>query len=519
MGNTNLDPGSRSARIQELFDKLFGGRRPVVVSHRGPVTYHLDEDGLHPKPSAGGLAGALRCLDGHAPLTWVACAASEGDHLVATRPTAPAPLQGGSLRLRLVALPRQVYHWHYEVFSNPILWFVQHGLADQLFPEHRRVMDEAWAQGYVPANVWFASHVARELRQQDTAPTVFVHDYHLYLLPGLLRQQFPGITIHHFLHIPWPEPASWCFLSTPVRQAIVESLAAADVVGFQTHRSAHNFLQTCRALLPDAVVDEEGGLVEWRGRQVCVRAYPISVDPRHLRSLRATPEFRCHQARFRDMAKGRVIVRVDRLDPSKNVLRGFEAFARLLERRPAWREAVTFLSFLVPSRSTIPEYRQLAERTLAAVKEINQRFGTETWQPIHLFYQHDQVQALAGLSIADVVLVNPVADGMNLVAKEAIVVNERDGVLVLSKRAGAYEELWPGCLGINPFDVDATANALAEALDMPEGERRQRLRLLKQIVEESDLQTWFANQLEDLARFRDEGCQPTLSASPEVVYH
>ncbi|MDP8921874.1 MAG: trehalose-6-phosphate synthase, partial [Chloroflexota bacterium] len=444
---------------------LFGSRQPVVVSHRGPVTYDVTPDGLQARAGAGGLAGALRSLSDHVPLTWASCAMSEGDRLAAAAGGADAPADAS--RLRLAVLPERVYQLHYEVASNPILWFVQHRIAEALAPGRDDEIEEAWEEGYRPANARLAATVADELDRPDTAPVVFVHDYQLYLLPGILRRLWPRLTISHFVHIPWPTPEAWEVLPLYIRREIVASLAAADIVGFQTRRDVAAFLACCRAWLPDARVDASTSSVAVGARRAHVRAYPISVDVDGVRALTADPSFLAHRARFAAADTERTIVRVDRLDPTKNVVRGFRAFERLLECRPEWRERVTFRSFLVPSRSTIPEYRRLAGEVFALVDRINLRFGTPAWQPIRLAYEHDREQALAGLSLADVMLVNPVADGMNLVAKEGAIVNDRDGVLVLSTTAGAYEELGPACLGVDPLDVAGTADALARALTMP----------------------------------------------------
>ena len=311
---------------------LFGSRCPVVVSHRGPVSYDLTPDGLRATAGAGGLAGALRSLSDHVPLSWASCAITDGDRLAAAAGCDDVPV--GAPRPRMAVLPEREYRLHYEVASNPILWFLQHRMADALVPGRDVEIVEAWDEGYRPANARLATVVADELSRPDTAPVVFVHDYQLYLVPGMLRRRRPDLTINHFVHIPWPAPEAWELLPLSVRREIAASLAAADVVGFQTRRDAAAFLACCRAWLPDARVDEVAGVVTRGGRRAHVRAYPISVDVAGVRAVTADPSFRIHRARFAAEAAERTIVRVDRLDPSKNVVRGFRAFERLLEARP-----------------------------------------------------------------------------------------------------------------------------------------------------------------------------------------
>lgn len=501
-----------ASALHERFQRLLRGQRPIVASHRGPVTFQDGPSGCTVQPGAGGLAGALRALSRHVPWSWVACAMTQADRSLARRGQ-PLNLDGETYRLRLVDLPPRVHQLHYEVFSNPLLWFVQHGLAEQLQTRDEAAILEAWSDGYLPANARIAEAIAAEAAEPGRAPLVLIHDYQLYLVPALLRRLRQDLIVHHFVHIPWPEPDAWSILPASIRRALLAGLLGADIIGFQTWTDVCCFLACCRAWL-GAEVDERDGLVRWRSAATRVRAYPISVDVGGLQRLLSTPRVRADQERLRPLIPERAIVRVDRLDPSKNIPRGFAAFERLLAEHPAWRERVVFLSFLVPSRSSIPEYRALADEVMHQVAAINQRFGSGSWQPIHLFYDHNREQALAGLSLADVVLVNSLADGMNLVAKEAAVVSERDAVLVLSTRAGAFEELWPASIGIDPLDTASTAAALHRALSLPPVERRARASLLRRIVARHDLTRWMVQQLDDLAPLlADRAAEPALPAT------
>jgi trehalose 6-phosphate synthase len=243
-------------------------------------------------------------------------------------------------------------------------------------------------------------------------------------------------------------------------------------------------------------------------REVAVRVYPISVDPPALRAdlVRAAAEG--YRAALSQRSGEITIVRVDRVDPIKNIPLGFRAFGRLLERRPELVGKATFLAFLVPSRTTIPEYQREYADVLASVDEVNRRFGRAGYEPIQVIYENNRLQALAGMSLADVVLVNSVADGMNLIAKEAPIVNDRDAALVLSTRAGAWAELGGAALGVDPLSLDATVAALEKAISMPRGERLVRAAELRRRIEAHDVWDWLDQQCADLGAVRQAGQPP-----------
>lgn len=465
----------------------------------GPVEYLADDAGrLGARRCAGGVATALGCAAEDLPVTWIASATSEQDRTLATEGRA-LELGHGRL-LRLVAPPAEAYNLFYGTFCNPILWFLQHGLWHRLRrsnPEAEAL--HAWEHGYLPVNQAFAEAVVDELRRADGPAHVMLHDYHLYAAPILIRNLYPRAVLQHFIHIPWPAPDAWERIPDAIVASICESLLANDSVVFQTETSAHNFLHTCRAFIPSAQISYTTGLVEQRGRRTRVWANPISVDIPELQSRLASPEARSCHAKLAAALGERTIVRVDRLDPAKNIYAGFEAFALLLCKYPEWRGRVRFLACLVPSRTGVPEYRRYAEEVFGLVETINSRYGTRTWQPITVLYEHNRPQALVALSLYDVLLVNSLADGMNLVSKEGPAVNQRDGVLVLSTAAGAYDELLEGALAVLPDDIEGTTDALAQALSLPAGERRSRARQLRQAILRHDLHDWLRLLLQDLA--------------------
>ena len=512
-----LEPGDSPLRTAS------NGARPgrlVLASHRGPIEYHRGRDGrLEARHGSGGLATALSGLAPLADFAWVASAMTEGDRQMALRHGASKiQLGSGQCRYRLVTLPRHTYDLHYGVFSNPILWFLHHSLWGSLkSPNTRQKMRRAWESGYLPANRAFARAIVEELKGSQQPSYVMIQDYHLYMCPCYVREMAPQAILQHFLHIPWPAPEVWEDMPQEFTTAICQSLLATDIVGFQTAASARNFLLTCEAFLPQVAADYTRAEISWRGHRTKARVYPISVDVDGLRIRMASPAVVRHRERLARLTGRYTIVKVDRLDPIKNVVRGLEAFALLLQRHPELVGEVKLLAFLVPSRRSIPEYREYALQVSQRVAEINARYARNGWHPIEAFEENNYSQAIAGMSLYDALLVNSLADGMNLVSKEGPIVNQRNGVVVLSRGAGSYNELRQGVLGIEPLDIESTAAALWQALQMPEGERRARARHLRKVVEEHDLRAWLDDQLEDLEELAAERAAPLSLAATGMI--
>jgi trehalose 6-phosphate synthase len=482
--------------------RLLGDRRLLIATNRGPVTFAVGPHGeLKPRRGSGGLVTALSQVGRHVPVTWIAAPMSEGDRQGIGEPALIDRAMRGEMRLRFVSLERAQYDAAYNVIANPLLWFLQHQMWE--LPT-RPVLDagtmRAWENGYVPVNEAFARAVLRQATD-DPQPRIMLHDYHLYLAPAMIRARRPGALISHFTHIPWPPSSLWQTITPSIRTAIVAGLAAADVLGFQTERYAHNYLRAAESFLPGARVDHRNRRVLLEDGHVAhVRDYPISIDVHATRQVAASLRARRRAEQLRAGARGQVVVRVDRLEPSKNILRGFAAFESLLQRHPRLRGRVTFLAFLVPSRTSLREYGDYGRSVQAAVDRINARFGRADYRPVQIFYENNYAQAIAGLTIADVVLVNPLVDGMNLVAKEAAVVSRQDAALVLSETAGAYDQMADGVLPVAPADVAGTAEALREALQMPVAERHARQALLRRGVEREDIGWWLRRQMEDMVR-------------------
>jgi trehalose 6-phosphate synthase len=477
-------------------------RKLIVVSNRGPVTYGRDVDGGRvARRGGGGLVTALRSLVEHHDVTWVASAMSGEDREVAEEageePVEETARDGSSYRLRLVAHDPQAYDWFYNVVANPMLWFAQHYLWSlALRPNVDYGLHHAWAEGYVVVNRGFADAVASELRREPES-AVFFHDYHLYVAPALVREEIPDATLSHFVHVPWPQADYWRVLPDSIRHAIHDGMLANDVVGFHTARWRLNFMRCCEDFV-DADVDWEASVLRLDGRTVGVHARPISVDPAEFSALAASDAVLEEEAKLAASRPDRLILRVDRTDPSKNVVRGFRAFELYLEAHPAMHGRVGMLTLLDPSRQEIPEYAEYLGAIQREARRVNDRFQQEGWTPIELQIEDNFPRAVAAYKQYDVLLVNAIFDGMNLVAKEAPLVNERDGVLILSENAGAHEELGPWALTVNPFDVAGQAEAIDAALAMDSGKRRERLEAIRAHVRENDIGFWIMSQLDDL---------------------
>ena len=480
-------------------------RKLLVVFNRAPVSYGRGGDGCRTaRRGGGGVVTSLGGLLAHHDVTWVASAMTEEDRAVAAERGGSfdeETLDGAAYRLRLVAHDPAVYDRFYNVLANPTLWFLQHylwGLGSA--PDFGPALHEAWSRGYVPVNEALATAALEELdREPDSA--VLFHDYHLYLAPRLVREARPDVVTSHFVHIPWPEPDYWHALPPELRVAVHEGLLANDVVGFHTERWRRAFLLAAERLL-GARVDRGAGTVEHRGRTTRVVARPISVDPAEFDRLREDPVVLEREAALVARRPEQLVLRVDRIDPSKNVVRGFHAFALLLDRHPELQGRVGMAALLTPSRQDIPEYAAYAREVEAAARDVNERFGSGEWQPVELDVADDFHRSVAGYKQFDVLLVNPVFDGLNLVTKEAFLVNEHDGVLVLSENAGVHEELGEWALTVNPLDVSGQADALYEALTLEPAERGRRAEAIRGHVRAHDIHEWIAAQLADLDAVR-----------------
>ena len=477
----------------------------VIVSNRGPVTFSRSESGERGySRGAGGLVTALNAVSRRRQeVVWIASAQSEEDARVAEE-SLEEPYKVEDLKIVLVEHDEESYDLMYNHLANPLLWFVQHGLYDLPYkPELGEDTQRAWEDGYVVISENFAEAVGSTLEAiGGEEPVILVHDYQLYMVPHALRERLgydPFISL--FVHIPWPDPETWRVLPRYVREGAVRSLLEANVVAFHTEGYARNFVRTAQEVL--GVKTNEGeGVIHLGDREVWVRAYPISIDPSEFEELAQSEEVLKGEESVKNLA-GKLLLRVDRMDLSKNIVRGFHAYDRMLERYPQMREQVTFLARCQPSRGDIPEYARYAEDIQDVAGEINEKHATGSWKPIELSMEDDFPLSVAAYKNYDVLLVNAVRDGMNLIAKEAVIANEKNGVLLLSENAGAHEELGEHALTVNPFDIDEQADALYEALTMPEDERARRAEELEQTIRSYTIEEWVEAQLRDIAAYQE----------------
>ena len=450
--------------------------RPIVlVSNRGPVTFERQEDGtLTSRRGAGGLVSGIGPLVRQTGATWLAAAMTDGDR----EATASGVVEADGFRVGLLALDPETYRMAYDVVSNEVLWFAHHGLWDlSREPTFDARWTDAW-EAYRTVNDAFADAVA-EVAPEGAA--VLVQDYHLCLVAARLGRLRPDVACVHFHHTPFAPPVWLSALPEAATRELLQGLAAHRACGFHSSRWVEDFGASARTLAglePNAFVA------------------PLASDPDDIRKAAASPECQRELAALHQRIGDRsVIGRVDRVEMSKNLVRGFQAYATLLDQHPEHRGRVVFVANAYASRSTVPGYSAYRDRIDHEVGAINDRFGSGGWTPIELDVQDDFPRSVALLRRADVLLVNPIRDGLNLVASEGALVNERDAVLALSPEAGAWERLHPAALRVPPFDVAGTADILHRSLTMPTEERAERAALLRSLSEARTPTHWLADQL------------------------
>jgi len=482
----------------------------VLVSNRGPATFVRDDDGeLVARRGGGGLVTALTGLVHHRDALWVASAMSEEDAEMAARHDSrsfPCEVGGVTYQVRLVASEPEAYDRFYNVIANPMLWFIQHYLWDlSNAPDVGRWEIDAYEHGYQAVNRDIAESVLQEIEDAPNA-VVMLHDYHLYAAPKFIRAARPDVFLHHFVHIPWTQPDAWRVLPRDMREDIFEGILANDIVAFHTRAYRRNFLLCCRELF-DLDVDERAGVVHFNGREVWVRAYPLPISAETFRITAQRPAVHEYEREILRRRREHLILRVDRADLSKNILRGFSAFDLFLDQHPEFKEQVTFIAHLIPSRQDVVQYAEYLERIEALVALVNHRHGTTDWMPIDLRLRENLEEAIAAYKHYDLLMVNAMFDGMNLIAKEGPLVNERHGVSLLSENTGAHEELAEFALSVNPFDVQEQADAIYRALTMSAKERSWRAEGLKRVVTARDPGDWVDDQLADIEA-KSRGADP-----------
>ncbi|MER6025195.1 trehalose-6-phosphate synthase [Streptomyces sp. NPDC001851] len=468
------------------------GAEVLVASNRGPVSYTVDPGegagSLRARRGGGGLVSGLSAIGSDADSVWVCAALGDGDREAVRRAEGgllPAGDTGGQ-RVRMLDIDAAVHADAYNGIANSVLWFVHHMLYQTpLEPVFDAEFRRQWAS-YEAYNRAFAEALAQEAAE---GAAVLVQDYHLCLVPGMLRELRPDLRIGHFSHTPWAPPEYFALLPDDIREQLLAGMLGADRVAFLTHRWADAF-RACAQAVPAS-----GALADTR-----IGVHGLGADGDFLRGRAHQPDVEERMAALRaEIGEGRrTVVRVDRTELSKNIVRGLLAYRQLLEDHPEWRERVVHLAFAYPSRQDLAVYRDYTAAVRRVAEEINAAYGTPGWTPVVLHVKDDFARSLAAYRLADVALVNPIRDGMNLVAKEIPVVSDRGCALVLSREAGAYEELRADAFAVNPYDVLQTARVLHEALSLPDGERAERSKRLAAAATALPPAQWFLQQLRAL---------------------
>ncbi|MEA3350135.1 MAG: trehalose-6-phosphate synthase, partial [Chloroflexota bacterium] len=471
-----------------------------IVSNRGPFTFSRNAEGeFLVERGAGGLVTALGALAEQHEVLWIALAMSEEDRLwVDINNGEPQSVEG--IYLQLVRPDDAAYEKYYSVIANPLLWFIQHQLWDSpRTPSITQETWDAWDHGYMRINDLLANAVADSLESVDRPLIIFPQDYHLYMLPHFLREHLQTkAQIQPFIHIPWPGPDAWRMLPKQIRESLLYSLLESDRIGFQTEKDAFNFVQTCRFYLPEVHSRGRRDAIFIRGREVNTCPYPISINIEKTKAIVQEPETQLLKSEFINLVGDcDLILRVDRIEPSKNILRGLEAYRTLLDVHPEYCGNVKMLCLLVPSRMEVVEYQDYLKDIMAEAGLINARFSDRMWEPIRIIVGDNYPRAIAAMQLYDVLLVNPLADGMNLVAKEGALVNQKEGVLILSEYAGAYYELSENVISVSPFDIYGTVEAMHRALTINLEERQRRAESLRSTVENAGVRQWFYDQVDD----------------------
>ena len=452
----------------------------LLVANRLPLARHK---GVW-RPSSGGLVTALTPVVERVGGSWVGW--DEDAQGV------PSRVDGLNVDLHAVDLEPDLVEGYYHGFTNRTLWPLFHDLVVQ------PVIDRSWWRSYVTVTSRFADTVSEVIAASPTQPTVWIQDYHLLLLPHLLRERFPELRIGVFLHIPFPAPE--LFARLPWRESLLGGMLAADSLGFHTEQYRDNFLRTVQRVMPDATVLGDSVIRE-DGRRVRAVSHPISIDTDEFADLARDPatdrEVEALREQFGDR---KVLLGVDRLDYTKGIRHRLQAIELLLEQRPHLRGRFVFIQIAVPSRDDVEEYRRLRTQVETEVGRINGRF-TEPGHDVPVHYLHrsiDRTRLAAYYRLADVMCVTPLKDGMNLVAKEFVTVRDAtdgDGVLVLSEFCGTAHEFGHDAIRCNPFDVEGLATLMEGALDLKPDDRRGRLARMAQVVRDHDVFRWVDDEL------------------------
>lgn len=494
-------PNQNNKILEFLKDKNL-----IVASNRGPVEFDKKNSKIEMKRGAGGLVSTLLPLMETLNGVWVASAMTPGDVEVANQfphNRVPIPAEDPQFWVPFIVVNPDRYECYYSVISNPLLWFVQHYMWNSPYtPDIDDKIHLAWENGYKYMNQKFAEKVVEESKRSDKEPLIMLQDYHLYLCPTYIRKKLKNTFLSQFIHIPWPQSEYFSIIPEYMRNAIIEGLLSNDIVGFHIPSYATNFIQCCEEYADE--VDYDKGIIQHNGRATHVRSYPISVDYEGIQKMARSEEVSEKEKLVREI-KGDCFLfyRTDRTDLSKNIIRGFQAYELFLHKYPQYHGKVKFLTTGKPTRQQIREYYNYYYDVIEIIEDINVKYSTDDWKPIEWIFKADYGLVVAAFKNYDCMIVNPIADGMNIVPKEASAVNEQHGVIILSEKAGCFDELKDQVLPVNPYDISQTAEAYHDALIMDKNERNKRFEDLQKIVAQRTIYHWISEQFEDIEKLKN----------------
>lgn len=470
--------------------------RLIVVSNRLPVNISKTKGGLKVRPSAGGLATGLSSLPDEYEHSWIGWPGGTGDNYSASEKK-EVEEKLSEINCRPVFLSSAQVENYYEGFSNKTVWPLFH-----YFPTYT-IYEERYWQYYATVNELFCEHVLEEARPDDF---IWVHDYHLMLLPQMLRARIPQATIGYFLHIPFP--SFELFRLLPWRKEILEGLLGADLIGFHTYDYVRHFLSSvCRIVGPEHHL----GMLSVKDRVAKVDSFPMGIDYQTYAQAYEKKDVAKEIEKIRKNAgKRKVIVSIDRLDYTKGIIQRLEAFDLFLSQNPEYKDKVTLILVAVPSRTTVADYQRLREGLEKLVGRVNGEHGSMSYLPVRYLYKMLPFRNITALyNVGDVALLTPLRDGMNLIAKEYIAAKQKNsGVLILSEMAGAASELGEAII-VNANNKQEIVDAIKQSLDMPLDEQIERLKPMQKRLQTYDIQRWASDFVQTLSELKKT--QKTLS--------
>lgn len=472
----------------------------IFASNRGPVEFYKEDGVIKSIKGSGGLVSTLLPLMENINGKWVAAALNPVDEEVASKcpdGIVPVPWQNPQFLMPFLTFKPDVYHDFYDIICNSVLWYLHHNIWTP--PQNKREEDnlsKSWENGYMPVNKAFAQRI-NHLFEPYHDNIVMLQDYHLYLTAPYIRTNSKDIILTQFIHVPWPKANYFSTLPEYMKHPILDGLLSNDIVGFHIPRYVDNFLESCTEIADE--IDYKKKLIHYKNRVVYVKYYPISIDTDNLKDLSNDLNVRAYD-KFVEKVKGDkfLIYRTDRADLSKNILRGFEAYDLFLEKYPVYQGKVVFLATSKPTRGNLPDYKKYRRSIKDMIERINGKYSNNEWMPIEEVYNAPYDLVMAALKNYDCLMVNPISDGMNIVSKEGSFLNQKNGVVILSKDAGSYYELKDYVISVDPFDVNETAEALHKALTMENEEKISKCHGLKELIDKNSLYDWIYHQFMDI---------------------